>query len=131
MRTPIAGSVYVAVVDDDENLRRSFARLLRAAGIRPITYESAEAFLADPARARIDCLVLDVQLPGMSGLELQQHLGTGGSKPEILFITAYDNPRSREQAYAMGCSGYFRKSDSGRDVLNAIKGVIARRSRAP
>jgi DNA-binding NarL/FixJ family response regulator len=75
-------------------------------------------------------LVLDVQLPGMSGLELQQHLGTGGSKPEILFITAYDNPRSREQAYAMGCSGYFRKSDSGRDVLNAIKGVIARRSRA-
>jgi FixJ family two-component response regulator len=127
----MTGSVCVAVVDDDENLRRSFARLLRAAGIRPLTYGSAEAFLADSARPRIDCLVLDVQLPGMSGLELQEHLGTTGSRPAILFITAYDNPRSREQAYARGCSGYFRKSDAGREVLNAIKGVIARRSRAP
>jgi FixJ family two-component response regulator len=121
----------VAVVDDEENLRRSFARLSRAAGRRAITYGFAEALLADLGRPRPDCLVLDVQLPGMSGLELQRQLGTEGCKTEILLITGHDNPRSREQAYAMGCSGCFRKSDSGRKVLNTIKRVVARRSRSP
>jgi FixJ family two-component response regulator len=127
MRITHSGSVNVAVVDDDENLRRSFARLLRAAGMRPITYESAEAFLADTSRPRLDCLVLDVELPGMSGLKLQKHLNAEGNATAILFITAYDDIGSRKQAYAMGCAGYFRKSDSGNEVLNAIKGVVARR----
>jgi FixJ family two-component response regulator len=126
-----AESVYVAVVDDDENLRRSFARLLRAAGMRPITYESAEAFLADTLRPRFDCLVLDVQLHGMSGIKLQKHLSGEGDSTAILFITAYDDIDSRKQAYAMGCAGYFRKSDAGNEVLNAIKGVVARRPPIP
>jgi len=131
MRITHSRTVYVAVVDDDENLRRSFARLLRAAGMRPITYESAEAFLADTLRPRFDCLVLDVQLPGMSGLRLQKHLSAEGNATEILFITAYDDIGSRKEAYAMGCAGYFRKSDSGKEVLDAIKGVVARRPGIP
>jgi|SRR5450631_2845530 FixJ family two-component response regulator len=131
MRLTISGSVFVAVVDDDENLCRSFARFLRAAGMRPVTYASAEAFLADAKRPRFDCLVLDLQLPGMSGLELQEKLNNEGSGAPILFITAYDDVRSREQAYARGCAGYFRKSDSGREVLNAIKSVVTRRPRSP
>jgi len=114
----------VAVVDDDENLRRSFARLLRAAGMRPITYPSAEAFLADTMHTRFDCLVLDVQLPGMSGLELQERLSAEGIATPILFITAYDDARSRGRAHALGCAGYFRKTDSGSDVLSAINRVI-------
>jgi FixJ family two-component response regulator len=65
---------YVAVVDDDEKLCQSFGRLLRAAGLQPITYPSAEAFLADTKQPRFDCLVLDVQLEGMSGIELAQRL---------------------------------------------------------
>jgi FixJ family two-component response regulator len=127
MRITPSASLYVAVVDDDENLRRSFARLLRAAGMRPITYASAEAFLADTMRPRFDCLVLDVQLPGMSGLKLQEQLNAEGNETAILFITAYDNVGARAQAYAMGCAGYFRKGDSGREVLDAIKGLVARR----
>jgi FixJ family two-component response regulator len=126
MRNTPSGIIHVAVVDDDENLRRSFARLLRAAGIRPVTYASAEAYLADSARPEFDCLVLDVQLPGMSGLDLQKHLQTAQVSTAVLFITAYDDAAAREEAYAMGCAGYFRKSDSGRDVLSAIKAVIAR-----
>jgi FixJ family two-component response regulator len=129
MRTTPSGGAFVAVVDDDENLRRSFARLLRAAGMRPITYASAEAFLADTNRLPFDCLVLDVQLPGMSGLQLQEQLSDAGNATEILFITAYDDIGAREEAHAMGCAGYFRKSDSGKDVLDAIKGVVARRPR--
>jgi FixJ family two-component response regulator len=131
MPIAISGAVHVAVVDDDENLRRSFARLLRAAGIQPFTYPSAEAFLADSARPRFDCLVLDVQLPGMSGLKLHKQLNAEGNETEVLFITAYDDIDARKEAYAMGCAGYFRKCDSGRQVLNAIKEVVARRQRIP
>jgi FixJ family two-component response regulator len=123
------GNPYVAVVDDDENLRRSFARLLRAAGMRPIGYASAEAFLADTNRPRFDCVVLDVQLPGISGLQLQEQLMGEGAETEILFITAFDDLASREVAFTRGCAGYFRKSDSGKEVLDAIKSVLARRAR--
>lgn len=131
MRITASGSVVVGVVDDDENLRRSFARLLRAAGMRSVIYASAEAFLADAKRPRFDCLVLDVQLPGMSGLDLQEQLSAEGNHTAILFITAYDDAAVRERAYARGCAGYFRKSDSGREVLNAIKAIVTRRLPTP
>jgi FixJ family two-component response regulator len=127
MRVLTSGRVYVVVVDDDENQRRSFARLLRAAGMEAITYATAEEFLADGTRPRIDCLVLDVQLPGMSGLKLQEQLSAEGSQTAIVFITAYDDPSYEEQAKALGCSGYFRKSDSGREVLNTIQVAVGRR----
>ena len=65
-------NIYVAVVDDDESICRSFSRLLRAANFQPVTYASAEAFLADAQHPKFDCLVLDIQLEGMSGLELRR-----------------------------------------------------------
>src|SRR5205823_8609728 len=79
---------YVAVVDDDEKLCQSFGRLLRAAGLQPITYPSAEAFLADTKQPRFDCLVLDVQLEGMSGIELAQWLTAVGAPPPFILTTA-------------------------------------------
>ena len=113
---------YVAVVDDDQSICRSFARLLRAAGIQPITYGSAEAFLADSKRPQFDCMVFDVQLGGMSGIELGQELAKGeGNHPPIVFITAHDDPETRARAQAAGCAAYFRKTDSGADVLEAIR----------
>lgn len=127
MPLAIPEGVFVAVVDDDDNLRRSFVRLLRAAGMRPVAYASAEALLRDAKRPYFDCLVLDLQLPGMSGLELQEKLNAQGSVAPVLYITAYDDALAREQAYAMGCAGYFRKSDSGHEVLEAIKRVVTRR----
>ncbi len=71
-------TLYVAVVDDDENFCRSLGRLLRAAGMQPITYASAEAFLADTKHPLFDCLVLDVHLGEMSGIELGQRLVAEG-----------------------------------------------------
>ena len=129
MQVVASGRIYVAVIDDDDNQRRSFERLLRAAGMEPITYATAEEFLADGARPSFDCLVLDVQLPGMSGLRLQEQLSAEGNQAAIVFITAYDDPSYREQANAMGCSGYFRKSDSGREVLDAIQMAVGRHPR--
>jgi FixJ family two-component response regulator len=113
--------IYVAVVDDDENLCRSLARLLRAAGFQPITYASAEAFLADTKHPQFDCLVLDVQLGGMSGIELAQRVVADGGHTPIVFITAHDEPEARAEAEAAGCVAYFRKTDSGAEVLEAIR----------
>ena len=116
---------YVAVVDDDEKLCQSFGRLLRAAGLQPITYPSAEAFLADTKQPRFDCLVLDVQLEGMSGIELAQWLTAEGAPPPFIFITAHDDPTVRAEGEAAGCAAYFQKTDSGAQVLEAIRRVAA------
>jgi FixJ family two-component response regulator len=115
--------VYVAVVDDDENFCRSLGRLLRAAGMQPITYSSAEAFLADTKHPRFDCLVLDVHLGGMSGIELGQRLVAEQRYAPFICITAYDEPEARAAAEAAGCAAFFRKTDSGSEVLDAIRRV--------
>ena len=94
--------IYVAVVDDDESLRRSLGRLLRAANIQPIMYGSAEAFLADNKHPKFDCLVLDIHLAGMSGIELGQRLVAEGGGPAFIFITAHDDPETRATAEAAG-----------------------------
>ena len=116
---------YVAVVDDDEKLCQSFGRLLRAAGLHPITYYSAEAFLADKKQPQFDCLVLDVQLGGMSGIELAQTLAGNGTHPPFIFITAHDDPGARAEAEAAGCVAYFQKTDSGAQVLETIRRIAA------
>jgi FixJ family two-component response regulator len=113
--------IYVAVVDDDESLCRSLGRLLRAAGIQPIIYASGEAFLADTKHPQFDCLVLDIQLGGMSGIELAQRIVAEGGHTPIVFLTAHDDPEARAEAEATGCVAYFRKTDSGAEVLEAIR----------
>ena len=127
---PMSSTVptYVAVVDDDQSVCRSFARLLRAAGIQPVTYGSAEAFLADTKRPRFDCMVVDVQLGGMSGIELARVLATAEvdrAHAPVIVITAFDDPRTRAEAEAAGCAAYFRKNDAGADILGAIRRLTA------
>jgi FixJ family two-component response regulator len=115
--------VYVAVVDDDENFCRSLGRLLRAAGMQPITYGSAEAFLADTKHPMFDCLVLDVHLGGMSGIELGQRLVAENRYAPFICITALEDPQLRAAAEAAGCAAFFRKTDAGSDVLDVIRRV--------
>jgi FixJ family two-component response regulator len=104
----------IAVVDDDESLCKALSRLLRASGMKPTCYFSAEAFLARQDALVPDCLVLDVQLSGMSGLDLQREM-------PIVFITAYVDPRSQEQAQTAGCFAYLQKIAPGEVVLQTIK----------
>jgi FixJ family two-component response regulator len=115
--------IYVAVVDDDENFCRSLGRLLRAAGMQPITYGSAEAFLADAKHPRFDCLVLDVHLGGMSGIELGQRLAAENRHAPFICITGQEDSESRAAAKAAGCAAFFRKTDSGSEVLDVIRRV--------
>jgi len=116
-------TTYVAVIDDDEAICRSFGRLLRAAGLQPITYNSAESFLSDRRRPQFGCLLLDIQLDGMSGLELAERLARVEERTPIIFITAHDDPGVRSAAEALGCVAYFRKTDPGNEVLEAIRRV--------
>jgi FixJ family two-component response regulator len=112
---------YVAVVDDDVSACRALSRLLRAEGLQAVGYLSAEAFLADAKRPRFDCLVLDIQLSGISGIELHRQLQASGSSTPVIFVTAHDEPETRERALSSGCAAYFRKTAPGRDVLQAIR----------
>jgi FixJ family two-component response regulator len=115
--------VYIAVVDDDESLGRSLSRLLREAGFQAITYLSAESFLDDPLRAHFGCLLVDVQLGGMSGIEMHRKLLEQGNRTPIVYITAFDDPRARAEALKLGSAGYFRKTDAGFDILETVRRV--------
>jgi len=117
-------TIYIAVIDDDESICRSMGRLLRGAHLQPVTYPSAEAFLTDTNRPMFACLVLDIQLTGISGLDLRQRLAAVEDVTPVVFITAHDDPAMRTQAEAFGCAGYFRKTNSGTDILAAIRRVI-------
>lgn len=75
-------------------------------------------------RPQFDCLVLDVQLPGMSGLDLQERLNALAPGTPIVFISAYDDARSRRRALASGCIAYFDKGDAGGEILDAIHTVV-------
>ena len=116
-------TLYVAVVDDDENFCRALGRLLRAAGMQPVTYVSAEAFLADKKHPLFDCLVLDVHLGEISGIELGRRLVAEGRYAPFICLTAHEDPETRALAEAAGCAAFFRKSDSGAAVLDAIRCV--------
>jgi len=117
-------NIYIAVIDDDESLCRSMSRLLRAAHFQPVTYLSAEAFLMDTKRPKFDCLLVDIQLNGMSGLELSHRLRAVNYDTPVIFITAHDDPKVSTQAAQSGCAGYFRKTDPGDEILAAIRNTI-------
>ncbi|HEU4690131.1 MAG TPA: response regulator, partial [Vicinamibacterales bacterium] len=114
---------YVAVIDDDASLCRSLARLLQLSGFQPITFESAEQFLADPLRTHFGCLLVDVQLGGMTGIEMHQKLIEEGNRTPVIYITAFDDPRAQADAAKLGYAGYFRKTDAGQAILDAVRKV--------
>jgi FixJ family two-component response regulator len=119
--------IQVAVVDDDPSFGRAFSRLLRAAGMRATVFTSAEEYLAAPRGSGFDCMVLDVQLGGMSGLELQRLLATSGETAPVVFLTALQEPKTYEEAASSGCP-LLRKTDPGGLVLDAIRNAVSGRA---
>lgn len=123
MSTPTP--VPVAIVDDDESLCRSLGRLLRLAGYAATAFHSAEEFLAHGARQRFACLLVDIRLGGMSGLEMQRHLAAQGSRTPLIFITAHDEPATRAEAHRGACAGFFKKTEAGARILDAVRAATA------
>jgi FixJ family two-component response regulator len=115
-------AISVAIVDDDVSVGQSLGRLLRAEGITSVAYTSAEAFLAETPHPRFDCLVLDMRLTGISGVELHRRLVAAGDRTPVIFLTAYD-PNKREQALTTSGAAYFRKTAATSDVIAAIRRV--------
>lgn len=112
---------YIAVIDDDASLCRSLARLLQQAGYQAITFESAEQFLADPLRTHFGCLLVDIQLGGMSGIEMHRKLLEQRDATPVIYITAFDDPRAKEEAVELGAAAFFRKTDSGTDIIETVR----------
>jgi FixJ family two-component response regulator len=117
-------NTYVAIVDDDESVCRSLGRLLSVSGFLPVTFFSAEDFLDDRKRPHFDCLILDVQLDGISGIELARRLVAVNDHTPFIFITAYDDPAAQAEAIALGCAGYFRKHDAGNSIIQTIREAV-------
>jgi FixJ family two-component response regulator len=113
----------VAIIDDDASACRALGRLLRGMGFEPSAFDSAEAFFADPSRERFSSLLVDIQLGGMSGLDLQQRLRAEGSLTPVIFITAHDDPAVRSLAIQRGCAGFFRKTDPGASIIETLRRV--------
>ena len=114
---------YIAVIDDDESHCRSMARLLQQSGFQAITFLSAEEFLKDTWRARFDCLLVDVQMGGMSGIDMHGKLVEQGVRTPVIYLTAFDDPLARARASEIGCAGYFRKTDAGSEILATLRRV--------
>lgn len=117
-------NIRVAVVDDDESFARAIGRLLRASGFGTSVYPSAEAFLQNLAAEPVACLVLDIQLGGMSGLDLDRHLVEMGAKIPVIFVTALEDEEHSQEARQIGCSAYLRKPVSGRLLVGAIQRAV-------
>jgi len=114
----------VAIVDDDVFIQRALARLLYAAGWQAVMFTSAEAFLQTGLQASPDCLVLDVWLPGMTGVELLEHLAATGSSLPAVIITGRDDLQVRMRAMQAGAVAYLLKPLDGQEFLQTLQAVL-------
>jgi FixJ family two-component response regulator len=114
----------VAVVDDDESIRRALYRLLRSDDLAAATFASAHEFLEAHRRQNFACLVLDVYMGRMSGLDLAERLASEGNSLPIILITAHDDEPTRERARRVGVSAYLRKPVDADLLLAAVREAI-------
>jgi FixJ family two-component response regulator len=119
----------VSVVDDDASVRQALKRLLKSAGFHAEVFASAEEFLGSGRLAETACLVLDVRMPGLSGLELQDQLIATGCSVPIIFITAHGDEDARTRALERGAIDFLQKPFSDEALLNALARIGAPPSR--
>ena len=114
----------IAVVDDDASMRGALRRLLRSVGYRAIVFASAEEFLQASQLQATACVIVDVRMPGMSGLELQQHLATVQCPVPLIFITAHGDEEARVRALRAGAVDFLYKPFSEAVLLGAIQSAL-------
>ena len=114
----------ISIIDDDDSVRESLRRLMRSVGFAANVFASAEEFLDSDRLRNTDCLILDVRLSGMDGLELQRHLATRHSEIPIIFITSYEDDEVRARALNDGAVDYFLKPFNDEALLDAINTAL-------
>jgi FixJ family two-component response regulator len=114
----------VSVVDDDESVRESLPDLLKEFGFEVHAFSSAQEFLSSDSLGKTKCLILDVVMPGMTGLELQQELRHGGHEIPVIFISAQKDAAIREQAFRQGAVMFLCKPFSDTALLEALNVAV-------
>ena len=117
----------VAIVDDDDLMRTALQGLLKAAGLGAKTFASAEDFLNSGQQHGTGCLITDIRMPGMSGLELQAQLNADRCRVPTIFITAHGNASMRMQAMKAGALGWMEKPFDGDALLESVRAAIESR----
>jgi FixJ family two-component response regulator len=116
----------ISIVDDDEMVRDSTDSLIQSLGYRTLTFPSAEDFLGSGQVAETSCLITDVQMPGLSGLELQSRLRADGFSTPVIFVTAYPEDRFRDRALEGGAIGFLKKPFDEDCLLTCIDKALRR-----
>jgi FixJ family two-component response regulator len=114
----------ISIVDDDDSIRESVKSLMRAVGFRADVFDSAEAFLNSDRLGEADCLIVDVRMPGMGGLELQRHLMASNRHIPIIFITAHGDEEARLRALNAGAVEFLYKPFSEDALLAAVSSAL-------
>ena len=114
----------ISVVDDDESMRQAIRGLMRSLGYKAQAFRSAEEFLTSCQVPHTSCLIADVQMPGMTGLELHRHLVALGKTIPTILITAYPDDSARERALGDGVVGYLSKPFDENDLLACIRSSL-------
>lgn len=114
----------ISIVDDDDSMRASLDNLLRSVGFRALAFSSAESFLEASPELDAACLILDVRMPGMSGLDLQQQLAAARAAVPIIFVTSHLDEEVRARALRAGAVAFLYKPFREEELLKAIDGVV-------
>lgn len=115
---------FVAVVDDEESVRRAFARLIRSRGLDAETYPSGEAFLSSLPTRRPGCVVLDLHMPSVGGLEVQARMADAGVRIPVIVVTGHDTPEAEARALRAGAVAYLRKPVDEGALMEAIRAAV-------
>ena len=126
-----AAQPVVYIVDDDVSVRRALTRLMRSVGLEAVAFASAEAFLQVGLPQQQCCLVLDVRLTGMTGLDLLDHLTAAGVSLPVILITAHDDTQVHARASSAGVIAYLRKPFDDEALLAAIQRAFGRAHGSP
>ncbi|MER2265189.1 response regulator transcription factor [Methylobacterium oxalidis] len=124
----MAEAPVIAIVDDDEAVRVATGSLVRSLGYTAETYSCARDFLRASAAREPACLITDVQMPGMTGVELQEALVAAGRRLPVIFVTAFPTESLRSRALAAGASGFLRKPCEGRAIIDCLERALRQRA---
>jgi FixJ family two-component response regulator len=120
--------IVIAIVDDDESVRTAMGGMIESFGYSPLMFESADQFLKSDRLTDADCLILDVQMPGMSGIELHGRLTAKGPRIPTIFVTAFPEPRVRERLMRSGGVCFLSKPFARNDLLGCIQTALGKQT---
>ena len=124
----MGNNAMISIVDDDRSVRNAARALLKSLGYSPATFASAEEFLQSGRLKETACLITDVQMPGMSGVDLQHHLIASGDRTPVILLTAFPEEGLRERALAAGAVGFLTKPLSEESLIPCLDKALARHS---